>query len=172
METLKQTGKLALLPPGHYAPLLKYPAARLRGIRYVALPAGRRSKAALGLLVAGLLTLPGYGQQPTASVGAAGRTPEAAVVRRATGPETARPAKAPAVADGDWPSQNRTLTSERYSPLSQITAANVASLKNVGTAELGEAGSFQSGIVVVNNTLFVTTVQNTFAFNPATCQPK
>ena len=38
-------------------------------------------------------------------------------------PATGTP-QAPA-ADADWPSYNRTLTSERYSPLGQITTENV-----------------------------------------------
>src|SRR5687768_10949166 len=75
-------------------------------------------------------------------------------------------------ADGDWPSYNRTLTSERYSPLKQIDAQNVASLKQVCVVDLKEAGNYQSGLVVANNTLFATTDTNTFAFDPATCQQK
>ena len=76
------------------------------------------------------------------------------------------------VADGDWPSYNRTLTSERYSPLKQINTQNVASLKQVCLVDLKEAGNYQSGLVVANNTLFATTDTNTFAFDPATCQQK
>jgi alcohol dehydrogenase (cytochrome c) len=76
------------------------------------------------------------------------------------------------VADGDWPGYNRTLTSERFSPLNQITTANVASLKQVCAVDLGEAGNYQSGLVVAGNTLFSTTDTNTYAFDPATCQQK
>ena len=77
-----------------------------------------------------------------------------------------------AVADGDWPGYNRTLDGQRYSPLDQITAENAANLKQVCTADLGESGNFQSGIVVVNNMLYATTDANTYAFDPATCQQK
>src|SRR5690349_3656172 len=89
--------------------------------------------------------------------------------------QTASPTTTPgppqsAVADGDWPGYNRTLTSERFSPLNQITTANVASLKQVCTFDLGESGNFQSGIIVVNNSLYVTTDTNTFSIDPATCQ--
>ena len=76
------------------------------------------------------------------------------------------------MADGDWPGYNRTLDGQRYSPLDQITAENAANLKQVCTADLGESGNFQSGIVVVNNMLYATTDTNTFAFDPATCQQK
>jgi alcohol dehydrogenase (cytochrome c) len=79
---------------------------------------------------------------------------------------------APTVADGDWPSYNRTLASDRYSPLNQITTENVANLKQVCSYDVGEGGNFQSGIIVVNNALYVTTDSNTIAIDPATCQQK
>jgi alcohol dehydrogenase (cytochrome c) len=85
---------------------------------------------------------------------------------------TATPAVAPSVADGDWTGYNRTLTSERYSPLNQITTENVGTLKQVCAFDLGEGGNFQSGIVVAGNMLYVTTDANTFAIDPATCQQK
>ncbi|HMJ08696.1 MAG TPA: PQQ-binding-like beta-propeller repeat protein, partial [Pyrinomonadaceae bacterium] len=92
-------------------------------------------------------------------------------------PANAAPSATPAaavttVADGDWPMYNRTLDGQRYSPLNQITTANAANLKQVCVADLGESGNFQSGIVVANNTLYVTTETNTFAYDPATCQQK
>ena len=77
-----------------------------------------------------------------------------------------------AVADGDWPGYNRTLDGQRYSPLNQITADNVASLKQICVADLGEESNFQSGIVVANNMLFATTETATFALDPATCAVK
>jgi len=86
---------------------------------------------------------------------------------------TATPAAAQStVPDGDWPGYNRTLTSDRYSPLSQITTENVANLKQVCTFDVGESGNFQSGIVVVNNMLYLTTDANTIAIDPVTCQQK
>lgn len=87
---------------------------------------------------------------------------------------SATPAPTPAatVADGDWAGYNRTLTSERFSPLDQIKPENVGSMKQVCVFDLGEGGNFQSGIVVVNNTLYATTDTNTYAIDPATCQQK
>jgi alcohol dehydrogenase (cytochrome c) len=76
------------------------------------------------------------------------------------------------VADGDWPGYNRTLDGQRYSPLNQINTGNVASLKQVCTYDLGEASNFQSGIVVANNALYVTTEMQTVALDPATCAVK
>jgi len=38
--------------------------------------------------------------------------------------------------DADWPTYNRDLAGTRYSPLTQVNAANVASLKQVWTYKL------------------------------------
>ena len=38
----------------------------------------------------------------------------------------------------DWPSYNRTLTSERFSPLSQINTKNVGKLKVLCTYDVGQ----------------------------------
>ena len=39
--------------------------------------------------------------------------------------------RAPRIADGDWPNYNRDLAATRFSPLKQITPANVARLTKV-----------------------------------------
>src|SRR6185295_12502811 len=39
---------------------------------------------------------------------------------------------------GDWPSYNRTVTSDRYSPLSEINTKNVGQLKVLCTYDVGE----------------------------------
>ena len=44
---------------------------------------------------------------------------------------------APAVPPSDWPSYNRTLTSERTSPLAQITGENVGQLREVAPTTPG-----------------------------------
>jgi len=93
-------------------------------------------------------------------------------VANTTSPTSTPAAPAATVADGDWPAYNRTLDSQRYSPLNQITPQNVASTKQICAFDLGESGNFQSGIVVVNNTMYVTTERSTFAIDPATCQQK
>src|SRR5687767_808516 len=94
------------------------------------------------------------------------------VVQTSTPTATPATALTTTIADGDWPGYNRTLTSERFSPLNQVTTENVANLKQVCAFDLGEGGNFQSGLIVVNNTLYVTTDANTYAIDPATCQQK
>src|ERR1700730_9730862 len=43
---------------------------------------------------------------------------------------------------GDWPSYNRTLTSGRYSPLSQVNTKNVGQLKVLCTYDLQQFAAF------------------------------
>ena len=74
-------------------------------------------------------------------------------------------------ADGtDWPSYNRTLTSERFAPVDTITPKNVAALQVVCSYDIGAPASFQSGLVQVKGALFGTTTHDTFSIDPDTCK--
>ena len=57
--------------------------------------------------------------------------------------------EAPRSESTDWPSYNRTLTSERFAPLDMITVNNVAKLHVACTYDLGIYASFQTGPIVV-----------------------
>ena len=83
----------------------------------------------------------------------------------------ALPAEAslPSVTAGDWPSYNRTLTSERHSPLSQINTKNVGKLKVLCTYDVGQFVAFEFGLIMVDNALIGTTEFDIFSLNPATC---
>ena len=70
---------------------------------------------------------------------------------------------------GDWPSYNRTLTSERYSPLSQINTKNVEKLKVLCTYDVNQFAAFETGLIMVDNALIGTTEFDIFSLNPATC---
>jgi alcohol dehydrogenase (cytochrome c) len=90
------------------------------------------------------------------------------------GPATvglASPAEAPlrSVTAGDWPSYNRTLTSERHSPLSEIDTNNVGKLKVLCTYDVDQYAAFESGLIMVDNALIGTTQFDIFSLNPATC---
>jgi alcohol dehydrogenase (cytochrome c) len=63
---------------------------------------------------------------------------------------------------------NGSYTAERFSSLNQITADNVKSLVEVGRCELPETTSFQSGPIMVNETLYVTTATSTYAMDART----
>jgi alcohol dehydrogenase (cytochrome c) len=70
---------------------------------------------------------------------------------------------------GDWPSYNRTVTSDRYSQLSEINTKNVGQLKVLCTYDVGEYSAFETGLLMVENALIGTTVFDIFSLNPATC---
>ena len=78
-------------------------------------------------------------------------------------------APAPPATSLDWPSYNRTLTSERYSPLSQINRDNVGTLKVLCTYDTKEHTGFETGPIVVNGALIATTEFDIFSIDPATC---
>lgn len=90
-----------------------------------------------------------------------------AVAGCATAPTSV--SESPWGARADWPSYNRTLTSERYSPLSAITRANVATLRVACSYDLGIDTSFQTGPIVVGEVMFATSEKETFAIDAATC---
>ncbi len=75
----------------------------------------------------------------------------------------------PGSAVGDWPSYNRTPSSQRYSPLNQIDRKNVGGLKVLCTYDLHELTSFESGLIMVNNALIGTSEFDIFSIDPATC---
>jgi alcohol dehydrogenase (cytochrome c) len=83
---------------------------------------------------------------------------------------TLRAAEAPAITD--WPSYNRSLTSERYAPFDQINRTNVAGLKRLCVYDLNVDASFQTGPIVVGRTLYATTDKEVFAIDAESCQQK
>ncbi len=72
----------------------------------------------------------------------------------------------------DWPSYNRTLTSERYVPLDQINKTNVGQLKQVCVYDLGYQSEFETGPLIVGDTLYGTSEMDIFAIDANTCQEK
>jgi PQQ-dependent dehydrogenase (methanol/ethanol family) len=77
-----------------------------------------------------------------------------------------------APAPGDWLVYNRTFKGDRYSPLAQITTANVARLVPKCIFQLGEPGSFQNNPLVKDGVMYVTSSHKVFAVDAATCVPK
>jgi alcohol dehydrogenase (cytochrome c) len=75
----------------------------------------------------------------------------------------------PNAAAGDWPSYNRTPTSQRYSPLTQINTKNAGQLKILCTYDVHEMTSFETGLIMVQGSLIGTTEFDIFSLNPATC---
>lgn len=68
-----------------------------------------------------------------------------------------------------WANYNGSYDGQRFSALDQITTANVAGLRPICQVKLGEEGSFQSGPLVLGDTLIVTTPHSTIALNATNC---
>ena len=84
-------------------------------------------------------------------------------------PVPAAQALPPEPTGADWPSYNRTLTSDRFSPLRQINTENVGKLKVLCTYDVGQFAAFESGLIMVDNALIGTTEFDIFSLDPATC---
>ncbi len=87
----------------------------------------------------------------------------------AAAPSPSATAPSPNATAGDWPSYNRTLTSERYSGLNQINTKNVGKLKVLCTYDVDQYAAFESGLIMVNGALIGTTQFDIFSLDPATC---
>jgi len=78
-------------------------------------------------------------------------------------------AASPSSAAADWPSYNKTLTSERFSNLNQINTKNVAKLKVLCTYDTWRLTSFETGPIMVEGALIGTTEFDIFSIDPSTC---
>ena len=91
---------------------------------------------------------------------------EAAGGERAGGEGGARAAQADsvfrsAIADSaDWPSYGRDYSNRRFSPLAQISAANVGQLRLAWRYKTGIPHSFEASPVVIDGTMYVSTPLN------------
>src|SRR5262249_8834350 len=72
----------------------------------------------------------------------------------------------------DWPSFNRTLTSERYAPIDEINRRNVGRLKPLCVYDLDVATGFETGPLVIGRTMYATTDKEIMAIDAETCQKK
>jgi alcohol dehydrogenase (cytochrome c) len=58
---------------------------------------------------------------------------------------------------GNWLLHGRTYDNQRYSPLAQITPANIKSLSLVGLVQTGLTASFETTPIVANGVMYITT---------------
>jgi alcohol dehydrogenase (cytochrome c) len=72
----------------------------------------------------------------------------------------------------NWITYNGSLGGDRYSTLNQITTANVSQLQQVCAFDTPDTVSFQSGLVAVDGTLYLTAFGNTYAIDGASCQQR
>ncbi|HTV80682.1 MAG TPA: PQQ-binding-like beta-propeller repeat protein [Steroidobacteraceae bacterium] len=78
----------------------------------------------------------------------------------------------PADTRADWPAYNRTLGGDRYSPLDEITTANVGHLALHCVYTLPEVVAFQTGPLVIAGTMYFTSYEGSYAIDAATCRVK
>jgi len=69
-----------------------------------------------------------------------------------------------------WTSYNKSLDGQRYSPLAQINVSNAASLVEICRVQVADSGSFQAGLIVINDVMYATTATDTLALDPTTCK--
>ncbi len=81
-------------------------------------------------------------------------------------------AAAQSVAAADWPSYNRTLAGDRFSPLAEIDRGTVAELRVACTYVLPEVSAMQAGPIVVDGTMYFTTERSSYSIDAATCAEK
>jgi alcohol dehydrogenase (cytochrome c) len=69
----------------------------------------------------------------------------------------------------DWPSYNRTLTSDRFAGLDEINTSTAARLKVLCTYDTGTRTGFTTGLVEVRGRLLFATEFDTYAIDPDDC---
>lgn len=85
---------------------------------------------------------------------------------------TPRSPVAPSVASGDWPSYNRTLAGDRFSPLTEINSRNVDKLRMICEYKLPEVTSLQTGPLVVDGMMYFTSDTISYAIDANSCAEK
>jgi len=70
----------------------------------------------------------------------------------------------------DWPSYNKTLRSDRFSPLDEITPANVGNMRVLCTYDTGQYTGFNSGLLEVNGSLIFATEFDLFSIDANDCR--
>jgi alcohol dehydrogenase (cytochrome c) len=151
-----------------------------RNVILVLLPCGVFLLAALALHLSGLspVTLVGLGLN---TFRAANSPPGTLVVELRDAPTmtavgTTGAADAPSRVNaepfdaGSWASYNRTLTSQRYSPLRQIDTRSVRGLKVLCSYDTGLYENFNPGLLMVDGALIGTTAHDIFSIDPSNCR--
>ena len=72
----------------------------------------------------------------------------------------------------DWLFHGHDYSASRFSPLQEINTSNAARLAPACMYQMGERDNFQTGPIVYNGTMYVTTQTLTVALDAATCREK
>ncbi len=80
------------------------------------------------------------------------------------------PDQTPGATAENWPSYNKTLTSNRFSRLSQINKDNVGGMKVLCTYDTGQYTGFNSGLLEVDDALIAVTEYDMFSIDATDCR--
>ena len=72
----------------------------------------------------------------------------------------------------DWLYHTHDYSGARYAELDQINERNAGQLRAVCVFQAGDEGNFQTGPIVYQGTIYVTTTRGTVALDATTCRPK
>ncbi len=72
----------------------------------------------------------------------------------------------------DWLYQTHDYDGSRYAPLSQINVENAGKLHAVCAFQTGGKGSYQTHPIEYRGTIYITTLNMTFALDASNCRPK
>lgn len=81
----------------------------------------------------------------------------------------AGPIQAATGTDTQWPSYNLTVDGQRYAPIDQIKPDNAARLGEVCRVKAEDAGAFQTGLVLIEGLIYLTTALDTLAVDATDC---
>jgi alcohol dehydrogenase (cytochrome c) len=72
----------------------------------------------------------------------------------------------------DWLYHTHDYSGARYAALDQIDRRNAGQLRPVCVFQVGEEGNFQTGPIVYQGTMYITTTRSTVALDATNCRPK
>ncbi len=72
----------------------------------------------------------------------------------------------------DWLYHTRDYSGKRYVDLAQIDSGNVSAMRVACVYQVGERSNFQTGPIVYDGTMYITTARTTVALDAATCRPR
>lgn len=84
-------------------------------------------------------------------------------------PGTAAPGQ-PEAGSGDWASYNRTVASDRFSPLADINPQSASKLKVLCTYDTKKLEGSETGLIMVGGAVVGTTSEDMFSIDPNTCK--
>ncbi len=72
----------------------------------------------------------------------------------------------------NWPYHTHDYSGSRYAALDEINATTASQLRPVCVFQVGDDSDFQSGPIVYQGTMYITTTRSTIALDATNCRPK